>query len=51
MTFGPWLSAAEFEAWWKKHGDEFRRLSVADPEEYERGMQVIEKFQHKRYLD
>jgi len=60
MTYGPWLSPAEFEAWWKSHGREFRRLSVSTaPEDYEtitspewlEGAAAIERFQAKRYLD
>ena len=26
-----WKDRAEFDAWWRKHGAEFRRLSVRTP--------------------
>lgn len=33
MTAGPWKSVKEFEAWWKAHGREIRRMTVATPPE------------------
>jgi hypothetical protein len=33
MDVPKWKDRAEFEAWWKAHGDEFRRLSVRTPPE------------------
>ena len=44
MIAGPWKAREEFEAWWREHGRAYRRLSVDDPGEYERIVQVIEKF-------
>lgn len=56
MNVPDWKNRAEFDAWWKAHGDEFRRLSartpprwvgndpvVTDPE-YLRIAALIEKF-------
>jgi hypothetical protein len=31
MDVPAWKDRAEFEAWWRAHGAEFRRLSVATP--------------------
>lgn len=31
MTVPDWRTRAEFEAWWRAHGAEFRRLSVRTP--------------------
>ena len=31
MNVPAWKDRAEFEAWWKAHGAEFRSLSVATP--------------------
>lgn len=54
MIAGPWSSRAEFEAWWKATGREFRRMAVATPPvdfetitnpEWHRIAEVIEKFQ------
>ena len=54
MNVSAWKDRAEFEAWWKAHGAEFRRLSVATPPvdfetitdpEYLRVAALIEKFQ------
>lgn len=44
MTVPDWPSRAEFEAWWREHGREFRRLAVTDPEEHERIARKIETF-------
>lgn len=60
MTPPIWKSVAEFEAWWKENGREFRRQSVAiPPVDYETIVDpvyletaaAIERFQRKRYLD
>lgn len=48
MTFGPWKSVADFEAWWKANGREYRRFAVTDPDEWERGAKAVEKFQKWR---
>lgn len=55
MNVPAWKDRAEFEAWWKAHGAEFRRLSVATPPsgelilntEYQRVAALIEAFQHR----
>lgn len=44
MIAGPWKDRAEFDAWWAAHVIELNRLSVDDPREFERIVQVIEKF-------
>lgn len=44
MTAGPWESRLAFELWWKAHVIAFNRLSVSDPEEWERVAQAIEAF-------
>lgn len=31
MNVPAWKDRAEFEAWWRDHGDEFRRLAVRTP--------------------
>ena len=55
MNVPAWKDRAEFEAWWKAHGAEFRRLSVATPPageltlntEYLRVAALIEAFQQR----
>lgn len=47
MTVPTWTSRADFEAWWKEHGREFRRLVVTDPEEHERIAREIEAFNER----
>jgi type II secretory pathway component PulC len=44
MIAGPWKDRAEFETWWTGNVIALNRLSVTDPREYERVVQVIEKF-------
>lgn len=41
---GQWESRADFEAWWKRNVRELNRLSVTDPEEWERITLLIEAF-------
>lgn len=41
----PWPNRAAFEAWWREHVITFNRLSVTDPEEWERIARKVEKFQ------
>lgn len=47
MTAGPWKDRAEFEAWWRENVTEFNRLSVDDPEEWERVAKLVEQFQRE----
>lgn len=44
MTTPQWNSREEFSEWWRANVIALNRLSVADPREYERIVQVIEKF-------
>lgn len=44
MTAGPWKDRAEFDVWWRTNVIALNRLSVTDPREYERVVQVIDKF-------
>lgn len=44
MTLGPWKDRAEYEQWWRQNVVAFNRLAVTDPEEWERVVQAIEKF-------
>lgn len=45
LKAGPWPSRARFEVWWQENVTEFNRLSVEDPDEWERIAQAVEKFQ------
>jgi hypothetical protein len=47
MIAGPWSSRDEFEEWWKANVIAFNRLSVTDPDEWERIAKAIEAF-HRR---
>ena len=44
LTPGPWSSRAEFEAWWRQNVIAFNRLSVTDPDAWERIAKAIEEF-------
>lgn len=44
MTAPDWISRAEFESWWSANVVELNRLSVRDPEEFERIARKIEAF-------
>ena len=44
MIAGPWKDRAEFDAWWRDNVIALNRLSVTDPREYGRIVQIIEKF-------
>ena len=57
MRAGPWESVADFDAWWKEHGREIRRMAVATPPkdfetitnpEWEKIAVEIERFQKER---
>ena len=48
MIAGPWSSRDEFEEWWKANVIAFNRLSVTDPEAWEKIAQAIEKFQREQ---
>ena len=45
MIAGPWPNWDAFRSWWAANVIELNRLSVTDPEEWERVTQKIEKFQ------
>lgn len=45
MNAGPWSTREEFEAWWRENVTAFNRLSVTDPEEWERVAKKVEEFQ------
>jgi hypothetical protein len=47
MTVGPWKDRAAFEKWWRENVTEFNRLSVTDPDEWERVAKLVEKFQRE----
>lgn len=44
MTAGPWKDRAEFETWWAANVIAFNRLSVTDPDAWERIAKAIEEF-------
>lgn len=43
----PWADRAAFESWWAANVIAFNRLSVTDPEEWERIARKVEKFQQE----
>ncbi len=47
MIAPAWRNRAEFETWWKANGIAFNRLSVSDPQEWERVAKKVEAFQIK----
>ena len=47
MKAGPWATREEFETWWRENVIAFNRLSVTDPEEWERVAKAVEAFQQK----
>ena len=47
MIAPDWKDCAAFEAWWKTNVIAFNRLSVTDPQEWERVAKRVEAFQVK----
>jgi len=47
MTAGPWATRAAFEAWWLANVVALNRLSVTDPEEWERVAAAVAAFQRE----
>lgn len=45
MTVPAWKDRADFEAWWRANVIAFNRLSVDDPDEWERVARAVETFQ------
>ena len=47
MNVPAWKDRAEFEAWWRGNVVAFNRLSVTDPQEWERVARLVENFQQR----